>query len=587
MKSDSASEFFDGYPGLTRVVDELNQYLGKKHPTIFGSSPSHPYLPAKKSKVIHDNLWGTVRFSWREMALIDSPIMQRLRDVHQTGLAFHVYPSARHSRFEHCLGAAAIASRVFDALLHRQRDDIRDVVSVVDPETGPDIAILRLKQELRLAALLHDTGHSLFSHTSERVYAKLDLLKAASKELTSFVGKEKGAGEVLSFCFALTPAVAQLLDRTENNLIGDAASDDYMGKIDLTNVALIIVGRSTHPFLQFLGDIVSSGFDADKLDYLLRDALAAGLPLRYDLERYLYDVRVEKETLSDDKSELERLFTRSGVGKAKRLPANPPHRFPYYDTYRLRLSLRAMNVIEQIVICKMMLFSYIYHHAKVRASEGLLERLLNRNLDIWRTAGDSDAKILIRFLDMTDASLPHTILVEGDDEIVKNYAYRLINRLLPREVYSISGPSATHAQAELVQNFLLHLHDRKLHDKIIKDLEQAIGEELVNLEPKLGPESAKAIALAGVWVDAPRPPKFEDVDDMVIGAKVAPPGVPLAQIFPIREWIQAYQAYRYQVRIFAFSEYYKLTVDAAKTAMKRTIGISSQSFYDSIQRVRK
>jgi HD superfamily phosphohydrolase len=47
------------------------------------------------------------------------------------------------------------------------------------------------------------------------------------------------------------------------------------------------VGRSKHPLLQFLGDIISGGFDADKLDYLLRDASAAGLPLRYDLERYL------------------------------------------------------------------------------------------------------------------------------------------------------------------------------------------------------------------------------------------------------------------------------------------------------------
>lgn len=54
----------------------------------------------------------------------------------------------------------------------------------------------------------------------------------------------------------------------------------------------------------------SSGFDVDKLDYFLRDAKTAGLPLRYDIDRYLYDVRVEKEILPDDKGGLEELYDR-------------------------------------------------------------------------------------------------------------------------------------------------------------------------------------------------------------------------------------------------------------------------------------
>jgi len=70
-----------------------------------------------------------------------------------------------------------------------------------------------------------------------------------------------------------------------------------------------------------------------------------------------------------------------------------------------------MNVIEQIIICKMMLFSYIYHHPKVRASDGLLERLLRRQLRAWRANGETDDKILDRFLKMTDASL----LAERDE----------------------------------------------------------------------------------------------------------------------------------------------------------------------------
>jgi HD superfamily phosphohydrolase len=444
---------------------------------------------------------------------------------------------------------------------------------------------LRLKQELRLAALLHDTGHSLYSHTSERVYQNIELLKRASKELSSFVGKEKGAGEVISFCFALTDAVQDLLSRAEKHLIGDTESDDYEGNIDLLNVALMIVGRASHPFLHFLGDIVSSGFDADKLDYLLRDAKMAGLPLTYDLDRYLYDVRMHKEILIDPEGDLEKLFQTIGAATRKH-PAQARGNFPYFDTYRLRLSRRAMNVVEQIIICKMMLFSYIYHHGKCRASEGMLERLLQRSMAAWCEAGESDEQILTRFLEMTDSCLRSKVFHEGD-EIVSQYAYRLENRLVAREVYSISAPSATHAAGELLQDFLLDLHDRQRRDTVIASLEEAIGAELVKLRAELGPDPTQAIARAGVWVDAPKPPQFENVDEMVLGAKSDAPGIPVMQIFPIRQWTEAYEHYRYQVRIFSFSEYWDLTTRAAKAAMQKILGISDDSFYLSIRRARE
>jgi hypothetical protein len=169
---DQVASFLRGYPSLAAIVKQLNQFLIENHPETFGSGQTHPFLKAKRSKVIHDNLWGTARFTWRELALIDSPIMQRLRDIHQTGLAFHVYPSARHTRFEHSLGAVTIASRVFDALLHRQRSEIRDVVKALWGKTeDPDVPILRLKQELRLAAdpppLNWSTLRYVFGHEKE------------------------------------------------------------------------------------------------------------------------------------------------------------------------------------------------------------------------------------------------------------------------------------------------------------------------------------------------------------------------------------------------------------------------------------
>lgn len=582
------SEFLSNYPALASVVDLLSRYLEDRHPKYFGTAPSHPCLPIKRSKVVHDNLWGTIRFSWQELTLMDSPLMQRLRDIHQTGLAYHIYPSARHSRFEHSLGTTIIASRIYDALLHKQRDVLRTIATRIepDPDIKSDTTILRFKQELRLAALLHDTGHSLFSHTSERVYRQLAPLADASRELSAFVGKEKGAGEVLSFCFALTPAIDRLLDRAGENLIGDQASDDYSGRIDMTNVALIIVGQAAHPFLKFLGDIISSGFDADKLDYLLRDARAAGLPLNYDIDRYYYDVHLQKERIADGEGNLEKLFSRLGKKAPSRKEDKDVSRYEYYETYRLKLSRRAINVIEQIVICKMMLFSYIYHHGKVRAAEGLLERLLQRKLVNWRDQGEPDADIIYHFIDMTDAALYHMPATKKSDPIADDCAYRLVNRLLPREVYSIGATSSTHADGELVKDFMLHIHEREVRDQLITDLETAIGEELVKAQPDLGPDIADALANAGVWVDAPKPPNFEDVDAMIKKQVDAQSGVAIEKIFPIGKWIEAYQHYRYQVRVFSYSEHWNLTRDAAKAAMKRVLRIYDDKFYDSIRRDR-
>lgn len=578
-------EFLAEYPALLQVVELIDRFLQKRHPSFFGQKASHPFFPIKPTKVFHDNLWGTNQYSWRECILIDSPLMQRLRDIHQVGLSFQIYPSARHTRFEHCLGVATIASRIFDALISRHRDTIRDILQVVESKE-PICIIPSLKQELRLAALLHDTGHSLFSHSSEQVYQNLSLLKAASEELTKIVGKEKGAGEVLSFCITLTKSVALLLERAKDKLIGELPEDDPK-EISMTRIALMIVGRGSHPFLQFLGDIISSGFDADKLDYLLRDATSAGLPLRYDLDRYLYFSSIEKDILSDGKGELEKLYKSIGAKNVHRHQPRGYDPFPYYESYRLRFPKESVSMIEQVVICKLMLYSYIYHHRKIRAAEGILVKILERMVNTCFVRGEKDEQILERFLEMTDSALYHPNFIESDDEFVKDYSYRLVNRLLPREVYRIGGALASHAERALLTTFLDKLQYKDKKREVIAELEQSIGKEIMRLNSSLGSTPELVLAKAGVWVDVPKPPVFEDIDKIVIGGVQNIYGIPLKQVFPIDKWTQAYTHFRYYVRIFAFSEYWEITERAAKSAMKSIIGIKSDSFYERAKRIRE
>jgi len=238
---------------LGRLVELFDQHLKKKYPPFFGRDPKHPAYRLKEYKVIHDNLWGTNRFSWIEMAIIDSPLFQRIRYIHQTGLAFLVYPSAHHTRFEHSLGVVTIASRTFDALFQRYPDYFKKIADVLK-RTDVQEVFETLRAELRLACLLHDVGHSIHSHASEMIYGRLDLLETAAKELGEFAGEKKGAGEVLSFCISQTESIRNLVERAKSKI-----KNPHLGQLNLNfdNISLLIIGRSSHPILQFMGNIVS------------------------------------------------------------------------------------------------------------------------------------------------------------------------------------------------------------------------------------------------------------------------------------------------------------------------------------------
>lgn len=582
-KRGGRQELLDGYTALGQLVNRIDEYLREAYPDFFGSSPQHPLLPVKPYKVIHDNLWGTNQFTWRELALIDSPIIQRLRRIHQVGLVHKVYPSAHHTRFEHSLGVLILASRIFESLSVTNRSTLANIHEAINREQELPEFLSQLKQELRLAALLHDCGHSLYSHTSERVYRDLDTLRKASAELSDIVGKEKGAGEVLSFCIALTNSVRSLLERVKGRL-QSTPPEEQPASIDMQSVALMIVGRARNPYLQFLGDIISSGLDADKLDYLLRDAAGAGLPIRYDLERYLYAVRIQSEPLADGHEQLEALY-QSVNSKTDRKPADASHPHPYYDAYRLRLKRAGLNSFEQIVICKMMLYGYLYHHPKVRAAEGMLERLLRHSVSLWKNEGEGDAEVVCRFLDYTDSALESDAFAHSKDDVTRDYSYRIVNRLLPREVYRFCGNSAAYAEGALLKDYLLNLQNKATGPATKARLEQEIGKQLIKLKPEIGDSPEKALKRAGIWVDVPKVPDFEDVNTPL--AEDPATSVQFSHVFPVEPWTQAYTSHKYFVRIFAFSEYFEEALKAGRAAMEREIRIEGDDFYKSIMRNRR
>jgi HD superfamily phosphohydrolase len=150
--------------------------------------------------------------------LLDTPPVQRLRRLKQLGTVGLVYPSANHTRFEHSLGVYHLADAALDGL-------------------GIEGA---QAERLRAAAILHDVGHTPFSHNIESIIARL-------------TGR-------------MHDEVDDLLEE------GEIARVLALHDIDPGAVADLIAGDGE------FGQLVSGELDVDRMDYLVRDAHHTGVP---------------------------------------------------------------------------------------------------------------------------------------------------------------------------------------------------------------------------------------------------------------------------------------------------------------------
>ncbi|KMQ49606.1 phosphohydrolase [Chitinispirillum alkaliphilum] len=112
---------------------------------------------------IRDPVHGFISLSSWERDIINHPVFQRLRRIRQLGLTDMVYPGAMHTRFEHSLGVMHVATLMFDAVTAKSKKILFDELDYNEDGLGRD------RQILRLSALLHDVGHSPFSHAGEEL----------------------------------------------------------------------------------------------------------------------------------------------------------------------------------------------------------------------------------------------------------------------------------------------------------------------------------------------------------------------------------------------------------------------------------
>jgi HD superfamily phosphohydrolase len=334
-----------------------------------------------KQQRIRDPLHNLIEFRadefedslWR--ALQTRPF-QRLRRIKQLGFSDLIYPGACHSRFAHSVGVFHTA---------------RQLMRVIDDHLGRQFELSKARVALA-GALVHDLGHGPFSHAFEQVGRRLGL-KLANHELVSdmLIRDSEVSGALRGLGSGFANDVADLI-------------------------------RSAGPG-SIYSAVVSSQFDADRLDYMRRDRLMTGAHVgAIDFEWLIANLEVGTVT--------------QGVDQEPTAPI---------DTFVL--GSKAIYAAETYVLGLFQLYPTVYFHKATRSAEKIFTELLHRVVrltidDSVANTGLPDNHPLVRFakepekienllaLDDTAVWGSLSLMADARDSAISDFACRLRDRRL-------------------------------------------------------------------------------------------------------------------------------------------------------------
>ena len=219
---------------------------------------------------------GSISFNARERKILDHPCYQRLRSITQLGFSAFVYPGATHTRFSHGLGVMHLAGRIFDHIV--------STVPEVQQRFRSGGSLEYCRQIVRFAGLLHDVGHLPFSHSFEPLLPAWEKLPLPREWYRHAAPGARATHE--DFSVAVVHALAgespPLLSQEEARDISALINGNVSPSAELTGRG----GEAAYDVFPLLKQIISGEIDADRMDYLQRDAHFAGVTYGYfDLDR--------------------------------------------------------------------------------------------------------------------------------------------------------------------------------------------------------------------------------------------------------------------------------------------------------------
>ncbi|HEV7283211.1 MAG TPA: HD domain-containing protein [Kaistia sp.] len=398
-------------------------------------------------------------------ALIDTPEFQRLRRIRQLGVSEFTFPGAVHTRFSHSIGVYHTA---------------RTLVEVVRREMkrlGKDFEGLKTEVAL-IAALLHDLGHGPFSHTFEGVQASRGVKRRHEQWTADIIRNPEGRIRPLleGHRPGFTEEVATLLEKEDPEDIYHA--------------------------------IVSSSFDADRLDYLRRDKLMTGTGAGgLDFDWLIDNVRVAEIELDAPDED-----------------GDEPRRVPTFC-----LTAKALPAAEQFLLARYTLHQQVYFHKATRCVEHMVGKLLRavanladgRDGNAAKTGlpGDhpllrffaKDGETVENYLALDDTLILGSLdtLSKAEDTVVAEVATRLKERRLYKTLDIAEFGEDSGRQRSQLRRIKKEFKDQIEAETVMLDDKAAIG-----IYAEIGGDEEKMHKKLHI-LDANNPVEISKLSDLV------------------------------------------------------------------------
>ena len=406
-----------------------------------GISGDWRFLFAQDGGYVRLPIWGHIPLAAGARRVIEHPDFVRLQRIKQLLFVHYAFPGATHTRFEHCIGTYHIARQMLLSLLaNPYNTDTRTGAPLISPDEG---------RVFLAAALLHDIGHYPCAHLVDN----LPLRDAAGRPLVA----------------AHEERARDYLEPGRPGGLAGILRDDW-GVPDAQVVATAIAPPAGGVDSDNLpANLLSGIVDPDKMDYLMRDAAACGVPYGHiDADRL-----VESPVLD----------------------AGPAGR-------RLAITEKGVAPLESLIFSKYMMFRHIYWHHTARIASAMFGRCVQ----------DGTAAGLIRpdwFYNLSDDALAARL---SEPDIAEAFpAGELITRLNRRSLYKRAvtlypEPGVGEAEFRLRSEEIAHLV------RLYRDPERRRAAEVAACSVLA---DRQGIPLAGheVLLDIPEPDSVFDVED--------------------------------------------------------------------------
>ncbi len=314
-----------------------------------------------------------------ERDLVDSVWLQRLRQIHQLQTAWFVYPTAEHSRFQHVLGAARVASVVWEAWndgFYRVFEQNPGFLNQGEGEDArrPVPSKNCVESLLRVAGLLHDVGHGPFGHFFDDNFLCRFKTRTGERLTHETLGAE-----------IVRTRLSEIISGIRRSPSGPFEPGE---KIDPDDVAFLIVrpqGNASDErkpvWLRMLRSLFSGLYTVENMDFVMRYAYVSGFSSKpFDFDRLLH--------------------------------------YSFFTPNGLTIHKKGAATLQRFLNARAELFQSVYFHRTVRAIDVALVDLFRKSADLLYPYGNP-IDSLDEYLRFTDWSLISDVASWGSSNYKK------------------------------------------------------------------------------------------------------------------------------------------------------------------------